>query len=130
MVWDMVEPPGGGDSHTEIWRGTNARIELRHGPAEGWKAQLYVVPLGDIEKALERRIVALAETYPGLGLERRCAEWRITIPEALRISHDAQFHELTKAFLARVERQVVLSAAEQANLIAKYYVTTAATAAD
>ena len=129
MVWEMVEPPGGGDSHTEIWRGTNARIELRHGPAEGWKAQLYVVPLGDIERALERRIVALAETYPGLGLERRDAAWRIVIPDALRISHDTQFHELTKAFLARVERKDALSAVEQANLLAKYHVTTAAEAA-
>ena len=129
MVWEMVEPRGGGDTHTEIWRGTSARIELRHGPEEGWKAQLYVVPLAKIDGVLERRITALAETYPGLGLERGDGEWKIVIPDALRISHDAQFHELTKSFLARVERKAALSAAEQANLLAKYYVTTAAEAA-
>lgn len=129
MVWEWLEPPGGSDTHTEIWRGTRSRIELRHGPAEGWRPQLYVVPLADIGASLERRIAALAETHPGLGLEKRGAEWRIVIPDALRIGHDAHFRELTKGFLARVERREALSEAERANLVAKYFVTTAAEAA-
>jgi predicted dehydrogenase len=129
MVWDWLEPLGGGDSHTETWRGTRARIELRHGPGEGWKPQLYVVPMAEIGTALERRIAALATTYPGLGVERRDHEWRIIIPDALRIGHDAHFRELTKGFLARIERHEPLSSIEQANLLAKYYVTTAAEAA-
>ncbi|MFZ2005924.1 MAG: putative oxidoreductase C-terminal domain-containing protein [Stellaceae bacterium] len=133
MLWEWLEPPGGGDTHTETWRGTRARIELRHGPAEGWKPQLYVVP-GDntgaeIGAALERRIAALAETHAGLDLERQGEAWKIVIPDALRIGHDAHFHELTKGFLARVERREALSKAEIANLIAKYFVTTAAEAA-
>ncbi len=105
MVWEWLEPPGGGDTHTETWRGTRARIELRHGPAEGWRGQLYVVPLADIAGALERRIAALAETHKGLGLERRDGEWQIVIPDALRIGHDAHFRELTKGFLARMSRR-------------------------
>jgi predicted dehydrogenase len=129
MVWEWLEPVGGGDIHTETWRGTRARIELRHGPGEGWKPQLYVVPMAEIGTALERRIAALATTYPGLGVERRDHEWRIIIPDALRIGHDAHFRELTKGFLARIERHEPLSSIEQANLLAKYYVTTAAEAA-
>jgi Putative oxidoreductase C terminal domain len=129
MVWEWLEPVGGGDIHTETWRGTRARIELRHGPDEGWKPQLYVVPLAEIGAALERRITALAETYSGLGLERRGGEWRIIIPDALRIGHDAHFRELTRGFLARLERHDSLTTIEQANLLAKYYVTTAAEAA-
>jgi predicted dehydrogenase len=129
MVWEWLEPVGGGDIHTETWRGTRARIELRHGPGENWKPQLYVVPLAEIGAALERRIAALAETYRGLGLERRDGEWRIVIPDALRIGHDAHFRELTKSFLARIERREPLTSVEQANLLAKYYVTTAAEAA-
>ena len=128
MVWDWLEPQGGSDVHTEIWRGTRARIELRHGPAENYKAQLYVVPLADIAAAFERRIRRLGEGHPGLGLERRGGEWRIVIPDALRIGHDAHFRELTKNFLARIEQAAPLTKAEQANLLAKYYVTTAATA--
>ena len=131
MVWEWLEPPDGGDTHTEIWRGSRARIELRHGPEEGWKPQLYVVPTGaEIGAALERRIAALAATHPRLGLERRGGEWKIVIPDALRIGHDAHFHALTKEFLARVERRETLNEAERANLVAKYYVTTAAQAAN
>jgi predicted dehydrogenase len=130
MVWDWLEPPGGGDVHTEIWRGTRARIELRHGPSENYKAQLYVVSLADIRGALERRIAALAETHRGLGLEQHAGEWRIVIPDALRIGHDAHFRELTKGFLARIEQSAPLTETERTNLLAKYYVTTAATAED
>ncbi|HYM73363.1 MAG TPA: putative oxidoreductase C-terminal domain-containing protein [Stellaceae bacterium] len=129
MVWEWLEPPGGSDSHTETWRGTRARIELRHGPAEGWRPQLYVVPLADIAAALERRIAALAATCAGLGLERRDGEWRVTIPDALRIGHDAHFRELTKEFLAQVERPASIPLWEKPNLIAKYFVCTAAEAA-
>ena len=129
MIWDWLEPIGGGDTHTETWRGSRARIELRHGPGEGWRGQLYILPLADIGTALERRIAALAETHPGLGLERQGGEWKIVIPDALRIGHDAHFRELTKGFLARIERREPLTAAERANLLAKYYVTTAAEAA-
>jgi predicted dehydrogenase len=127
MAWDWLEPAGGGDTHTETWRGTRARIELRHGPSENWRPQLYVVPLTDIAVALERRITALAEIHPGLGLERREVGWRVVVPDALRIGHDAHFHELTKSFLARIERAAPLAAEERANLLAKYFVTTAAT---
>jgi predicted dehydrogenase len=129
MVWDWLEPAGGGDTHTETWRGTRARIELRHGPEHGWKAQLYVVPQADIGAALERRIAALAQTHKGLGLERRGEEWQIVIPDALRIGHDAHFRELTKGFLAHIENPASLPAETNANLIAKYYVCTAAEAA-
>jgi predicted dehydrogenase len=133
MVWEWLEPAGGGDTHTETWRGTRARIELRHGPDEGWKPQLYIVPgshtAAEIGAALERRIAALAAAHPGLCLERGGGEWKIVIPDALRIGHDAHFHELTRGFLARVERREALSEVENANIIAKYFVTTAAQAA-
>jgi predicted dehydrogenase len=130
MVWEWLEPVGGGDTHTETWRGTRARIELRHGPAEAWRGELYVVPLADTGAALERRIAALAETHRGLGLDRRDGEWKITIPDALRIGHDAHFRELTKGFLARIEEHQATTVEERANLLAKYYVTTAAQAAE
>jgi predicted dehydrogenase len=129
MVWEWLEPPDGGDTHTEIWRGTRARIELRHGPDEGWRPQLYIVPLADIGAALDRRLAALAETRPGLSLEKQGREWKIVLPDALRIGHDAHFRELTRNFLSHVERPGSLPAWERRNLVAKYYVTTAAEAA-
>src|SRR5579863_4091293 len=129
MVWEWLEPLDGGDTHTETWRGTKARIELRHGPDHGWKGQLYVVPLADIGAALERRIARLAERHKGLGLERQGGEWKIVIPDALRIGHDAHFRELTKSFLGYVENPGSLPRHEMTNLLTKYYVCTAAEAA-
>lgn len=129
MVWDWLEPLGGGDTHTETWRGSRARIELRHGPDEGWKGQLYIVPQADIGAALERRIATLAETHRGLALERQSGEWKIIVPDALRIGHDAHFRELTKDFLAHVEAPGALPPSEPRSLVAKYFVTTAAEAA-
>ncbi|HXP03484.1 MAG TPA: putative oxidoreductase C-terminal domain-containing protein [Stellaceae bacterium] len=129
MVWEWLEPQGGGDTHTEIWRGTRARIELRHGPEHGWRPELFVVPLADIGMAFERRIADLAETHEGLGLKKHGGEWKIVIPDALRIGHDAHFRELTKGFLAYVENPSSLPSWEKPNLIAKYYITTAAEAA-
>lgn len=129
MVWDWLEPAGGGDIHTEIWRGTRARIELRHGPDYGWRPELFVVPLAEIEAALKRRIAELAETNEGLGLEKQGEEWKIVIPDALRIGHDAHFRELTKGFLAYVASPGSLPSWEKSNLIAKYYICTAAEAA-
>jgi predicted dehydrogenase len=129
MVWEWAEPLDGGDTHTETWRGTSARIELRHGPEHGWKAQLYVVPQADIASALERRVTDLARTHRGLGLERHGAEWKIVVPDGLRIGHDAHFRELTKSFLGCIESPASLPAETNANLLAKYYVCTAAEAA-
>jgi predicted dehydrogenase len=129
MVWDWLEPLDGGDTHTEIWRGTRARIELRHGPDEGWRPQLYVVPLADIGAALERRIAGLAETHAGLELEQRGGEWKIVIPDTLRIGHDAHFRETTRTFLRLVEEPGSQPEWERQNLLAKYFVCTAAEAA-
>ena len=87
------------------------------------------MPLADIGAALEQRIATLAETRSGLALERHGGEWKIIIPDALRIGHDAHFRELTKSFLAYVENPGSLPAWEMPNLITKYYVCTAAEAA-
>ena len=129
MVWNWLEPVGGGDIHTEIWRGTRARIELRHGLEHGWRPELYVVPVANIEAALNGRVAELAETHKGLDVEKQGGEWKIIVPDTLRIGHDAHFRELTKGFLAHVENPASLPSDTNANLLAKYYVTTAAEAA-
>ena len=35
MVWEWLEPPGGGDTHTETWHGTRARIETSRSGGAG-----------------------------------------------------------------------------------------------
>jgi len=55
-------------------------------------------------------------------------EWRIAIPEAIRVGHDAAFGAFTRRFLACVADPASLPARERPNLLAKYRVTTGAVA--
>ena len=98
----------GDDTHTAIYRGSRSRLELRQGAAEAYRPELYVVamdgvPPGEIGAALERRTTASQAAYPGISAERRDGEWRVGIPDALRVGHEANFAQFTRRFLAYVE---------------------------
>ena len=122
MRWDWES--AGGDTHTAVYRGSRARIELRQGPAQGWRPELFVVPQADIGAALQRRIAALAPAHPGLAAERSGGEWHVAVPDALRIGHDAHFAALARKFLDHVEYRRPLPAWERPNMLAKYWLCT------
>jgi hypothetical protein len=119
--WHATE---GDDTHTATYRGSRARLELRQGAPEQYRPELYVVPQADIADALAHRIAVLRDAHPGLDLQRQGAEWRVMIPDALRLGHDAQFIALTRRFLEHVEQRRPLPAWERPNMLAKYYVCT------
>lgn len=114
----------GDDTHQALYRGSRARLQLRQGAAEGYRPELYVVPEAEIAGALDRRIAALQPECPGIGLDRQGGEWRVVVPEALRIGHDARFAEFTRRFIDYVAKPELFPARERANLMAKYHVTT------
>ena len=78
--------------------------------------------------ALRRRITELQSSHPGIAVETLGSEWRIAIPEAIRVGHDAAFGAFTRRFLACVADPPSLPARETPNLLAKYRVTTGAVA--
>jgi predicted dehydrogenase len=114
----------GDDTHQALYRGSQARLELRQGAAEGYRPELYVVPEAEIAAALEQRIAALQPEYPGIGLDRQGGEYRVAIPDTLRLGHDAHFAEFTRRFIDYVATPDLFPARENANLMAKYYLTT------
>ena len=124
--WSWEAPAGGGDTHHAVFRGRRARLEVRQGHGE--RRTLVVVPEADIGAALERRIAALQATYPGVGLERRGAEWEVVIPDRHRVGHEANFAQLAQRFLGYVARPDSLPAWEIPAMLAKYFVTTEAVA--
>jgi len=71
---------------------------------------------------------ALQPSYPGIAVEALGSEWRIMIPDSLRIGHDAAFAAFTHRFLVHVADPASLPARERPNLLAKYRVTTGAVA--
>ena len=67
---------------------------------------------------------ALQRDFPGVGVEDRGAEIHITIPDPLRVSHEAHFAQVTANFLRYLRDRSTLPAWERPNMLAKYYVTT------
>lgn len=122
--WDWEAPAGSGDSNNSAYRGSRAVLKIRQGAAENWRLELHVEPLANIAAALERRIAALQDTHPGLGLEQRDGGWRVTIPDRLRLGHDAHFIQLTRQFLSHVRHPGTVPQIERPNMLAKYYVCT------
>ena len=121
--WEW-QTEAGDDTHSAVYRGSRARLERRQGSAEGYRPELYIVPEAEIGPGLERRIAALQPEFSGIGLDRRAGEWRVVVPDALRLGHDAHFAEFTRRFIDYVEKPGSFPARETTNLLAKYHVTT------
>jgi hypothetical protein len=95
--WDW-QAEQGDDTHHALYRGTRCRLAVRQGPAERFQPELYVVPGENIGAALQRRITELQSSHPGVAVETLGSEWRIAIPEAIRIGHTPLSGPLPVAF--------------------------------
>ncbi len=131
VVWSFEAPPGGGDTHYSLMRGTGAALIIRQGREQQFKPMLYVEKRGgrtdaEFEDALRSALPRLRVTWPGLGLEKiKAGTWNILIPETLRVGHEAHFAQVTQNFL-RYLAQGRLPEWEVPNMIVKYYTTTRA----
>jgi predicted dehydrogenase len=129
VIWDWEAPSGSGDTHYAVYKGTRSRIEVRQGKAEQFRPELYVVP-GDGESrdrllhAIRARIDSLRSSYPGVQVVEHGQEFRVTIPDALRVGHEEHFAQVTDRFLRYVRNRRDLPEWERPNMLAKYYVTT------
>jgi predicted dehydrogenase len=129
VIWDWEAPAGAGDRHFAIYRGKTAAVEVRQTKADGYKAELYVVPnpgadVVAVHGAVERRLASIATTYPAVSSELRWKEIHIVIPDKFRDGHEAHFARVTRNFLAYLQDRSKLPSWEQPNMLAKYYVTT------
>lgn len=129
VLWDFECKASEGDTHLAIFRGSEARIEIRQGAQQNYRPELYVVPEGQraqnlIGKALQRRINSLQSDYPGIQVADHPESFQILIPDRYRIGHEAHFAEVTNQFLTFLEQPALLPAWEKPNMIAKYRVTT------
>jgi predicted dehydrogenase len=129
VLWDYEAETGAGDTHFAVVRGSRSRIEVRQGPDQRFRPELFVVPersaeRGDVLSALRARIARLQDRYPGLGVEDVGGESLVTIPDRYRVGHEAHFGEVTRLFLSYVRDPASLPAWEKPNLLARYRVTT------
>ncbi|MGB9605253.1 MAG: putative oxidoreductase C-terminal domain-containing protein [Bryobacteraceae bacterium] len=129
VLWRYEAPPGAGDTHYAVFRGTRSRVEIRQGKAENYRPELYLIPNrpedGEaVRAALARRIEQLRPRYPGIGLAERDGQLWVTIPDALRVGHEAHFGQVVEQFLHYLADPARLPAWEAFNMLVKYAITT------
>ena len=130
VAWDFEAPPGGGDTHFSVIRGTRAHLCILQGKEQGYRPELSIRPVpgadaGRLEQGLRRFIEEISDRYPGLALEPAESGWQVSIPDRYRVGHEAHFGQVTSKYLGFLESGS-MPRWEITNMISKYYVTTRA----
>ena len=129
VTWNFEAPPGGGDTHFSIMKGTKANLIIRQGKEQNFKPVLYIEPLEKDDRAFESDLKgALAKVqanHPGVDVERNGDIWTVVVPEKYHNGHEAHFGQVMEKYLEYLQNKN-LPAWEVPNMIAKYYTTTQA----
>jgi predicted dehydrogenase len=132
VLWNYEAPPGAGDTHYSVMRGSKATLVIRQGAAEGWQPTLYIEPAtskvaAEMPALLEAAMPSVRAAFNGVDVERAGSEWRVLVPEGYHVGHEAHFGQVASAFL-RYVGEGALPSWEVPNMIAKYHTTTRALA--
>lgn len=129
VIWNYTFPKGGGDTHFSVMKGSKADLVIRQGQEQGYKPELYIEALPDIdlaayEKELATAMSTVADKYPGVALDKVSDNvWQVQIPATYRVRHEAHFGQVMENYLQYLQ-DGKLPDWEVPNMIAKYYVTT------
>jgi len=125
--WDYASQEHG-DTHFAVYRGERSRVEVRQGFEENWRPEVYVIPSdlslkNAVGEALQTRLEAIKDKWPGITMEERGDEFKINIPESYRVGHEFHFSQVTEQFLEYLKDPGAIPAWEKANMITKYFIT-------
>ena len=81
----------------------------------------------DLQRALQQAMPLIQESYPGVAVEPIANGWKVNVPAAFHVGHEAHFGQVVDQFLGYVKAGA-LPAWEVPNMLAKYWTTTAALA--
>lgn len=124
VIWNFEAPPGTGDTHFSIMRGTKANLIIRQGAEQKFKPVLYIEKTGGTTDSafaanVRSAVESVAKKYPGVGFEQAGGSWQLTVPEKYHNGHEAHFAQVTENFL-RYLRAGKLPDWEVPNMITKY----------
>lgn len=130
-LWNYQAPPGGGDTHNALFKGTLATVEIVQNEAENYINQLYIEknPAADeavFEATLQELIAHLQQTYPYISTQKIMANrYQIIVPVENRKGHEDYFGMVaSKFFQFLVNRE--MPEWEITNTLTKYFITTSA----
>jgi predicted dehydrogenase len=129
-LWGFQAPPGTGDTHYQIVRGSKANVVIKQGKEQNYKVTLYVenksgASAGDFEKTLRAAVEKIAVKWPGVDVKQAGECWQIIVPEKYHVGHEAHFAQVAEKYL-RFLSEGKMPAWEIPNMTAKYFVTTEA----
>jgi predicted dehydrogenase len=129
ILWDFEAPAGAGDTHLAVFRGTRAWVEVRQGAEQGYRPELYAIPVRAADRpgllgAVRRKLADLRAAYPGLAVEEAGERLWVRIPNEFRTGHEAHFGQVTRQFLGYLQEPQSIPGWEKPNMLAKYFVTT------
>ena len=121
-TWEVQDPPGK-DWHQATAFGNKCIIEIKQGPETDYRDELFVYPKGAaaaLRPALEAALARLQPDFPGISAGAGAGNvWKIDVPGALRIPHEAQYALVRDGFIGALGGKD-FSKSESANLLAKY----------
>lgn len=130
VEWDYEAPPGGGDTHYSLMRGTLADLVIRQGADQNFKSTLFVEPAEDadrsaLDSALDDAVRDLQNEFPGTTFQQTETGWQLDIPDELYLGHEAHFGIVAENYFGYLV-DGELPHWEVPNMITKYYITTKA----
>jgi len=127
VEWNYQAPPGGGDTHFSVMRGSVCDLVIRQTAAEKFLPTLYVenikgTSIDDLNSKLKVALGSLQ--YDSLTVEKVSDRvLRINIPKKYRVGHEDHFSQVTAKYLEYL-KDGKLPEWEVPNMITKYYTTT------
>lgn len=132
VEWNWQAPEGGGDTFASEIKGTKAILKTSQGEEQGFVKQLYAqkpeeVDRQEFEKSLQGVIDEIREVYPFVSFKPTTDKdlYLIDIPVAHRTGHESHFNNVAESFFSFLV-SCDMPKWEQANTMAKYYITTTA----
>jgi len=104
--WEPTEPPGGGDRHRSLIRGTRAEILVEQHEGTSFRRRLSVVPVrrgSGVREALARAVASWQGEHPGLEVVESDDACEIRVPRTLDVGHERHFPLVLREFLSMVD---------------------------
>jgi len=127
VEWNYEAPPGGGDTHYSVMRGTGCDLIIKQGKEEKFKPTLYVenikgVSVKEFTTTVQKALASLP--YDSLTVEAAGKNsLKINIPDKFRVTHEEHFGQVTERFLEYM-KEGKLPEWEVPGMITKYFTTT------
>jgi predicted dehydrogenase len=129
VEWKYQAPPGGGDTHYSVMRGTKCDLIIKQGAEEKFLPTLYAenvkgMSLNEFSVKLKEAIGTFP--YDSINIEVvNKNSIKISIPNKYRVGHEEHFGQVMRKFLEYM-KEGKLPEWEVPGMVTKYYTTTSA----